>query len=482
LSIYRFNEQSLIDEITVQRSEGGGLRAYIHAREGTLPGKLGTIKNLLNAHEMQWSPVLAGGKPVLEIRGFGKDENGLLRLLGDNDFIIGGYEKKRTVGDVMSFWDKFRKNTLRASGYFYFVGDAGFFSYQWKESFTNGKLTNLPGLLSGVFYALGTPVIAFFGKGDKSDFQLKDLAYNTESELKRWGVEIPKDSAIRVIADGHNEGALKKFTNFLQRYPAEVTNSVFGMAGSMMIWAGIKDYRANAKSKKSIFMDIGLGCMTVLAGLISVFVEEEAPDPDAPKKHGIARAWQYIKEKPLRAAGAALMVSTVSHAGATYKDWKDSKAVLANTASHTAEEVAQATKHKKAIPGRAIFAFTNLSAEALMAVSSKGHGAGVKTDTSLDRSVYAVMADLVYRSPKEGRDLLLGNLSTYLSGKKRLGGHPADIENGIRDQLKALENNPWAGKVKSSPSPTKPEREINWQARTSLSALQAPPAPAMMSP
>ncbi len=475
MSRYLFTNNSLLSEISIQRSEGGGIRAYIYARDDAKPGQLGEVKKTLQENDFQWTPIFVAGRHALEVRGLGRDETKLLSLLHGKEYVVGSYEKKANIGDVMSLGDKLKKNTLRASGLAYIAGDIGFFSYEWKKSFKNGKLTDPQGILAGIFYAMGTPVITIFGKGDKSDFQLKDISYNMMESLKKDGIKVPNDSAMIAAIDGHNDGRFKKITNFLERYPAEVTNSLFGLAGTMLIWSGLKDYAhkkkvpTSAKSKGAIFMDIGLGAMTVLAGLISVFVEEEPLEKGEKRKTGLAGAWQWIKEKPLRAAGGALMVSTVSHTGATVKDWRNANAIIKSNPA--TEQLLEAKKLRSAVPGRAVFAGTNLTAEILMSLSSKGHGAGVKTDGSLDRSVYAVMADFVSRNPKGNRDILLAKISEFLSDKRHLGGPAADIENGIREQLKELEQNPWANlKTKAVKNYTAQNVKTDWREKAMAQA------------
>jgi hypothetical protein len=484
VSRYLFDNRSLLSEVSIQRSDGGGMRGYLYARDTIKPGQINLIKQTLTAQAMQWTPIFIAGRPALEVRGIDKDGIALLRALHGKEIIVGSYEKKPNVGDVMSFWDKFKKNTLRASGVFYFVGDMSFLFHGYRKSFDEktGKLLSLPSLLAGIFYAAGTPLLVLFGRGDKSDFQLRHMAHTSIEEMKKQGISVPEDSAIYAIADGHNSGMGRKTYNFFMRYPAEICNSLFGIAGGMMIWDGIKDHRLFKKgllkdSKARIWSDIGIGIITLLAGVVSVFIEEEVPDPAAPKKHGLARALQFVTEKPLRLAGILLGISTIGHTTSTVITYKQKKLTGADPGS---------------LAGRAVFTVTNLIAEVLMAVSSKGHGAGVRSDTSLDRSAYAMMADLVQHSPQANKDVLLGKISDLLAQKNHLGGYSADIENGIRDQLKSLDKNPWAGgivipaqaevsaRIPASAGMTKAS-QTNWQERIAIpQALTPALASAMM--
>jgi len=463
VSIYRFNENSLLDEVTIERSEGGGVRAYLHARDGASNESLKATKIALTANAMQWTPILHKGKPVLEIRGLGRNENKLLQILGASNSTSGKSEKVETPDDKINFKNKFKKNTLSASGWSYFIGDVGFLTYGWKKAFEDGKLTHPQELLAGIFYAMGTPFIAFFGRGDKSNSQFKHLSYTSIKELEGQGIEIPRDAAIRAVANGHNDTVWKRIVSFCERYPAEICNAIFGVAGAMIFWGRVKDYKrfnqemkdtgSSALEKSSIFMDFILGTMTMLGGLISIFIDEELPKPGEPKKTGLARAWQWIKEKPLRAAGFSFGISTVAHAFSTAKEYKKAVSDLKNPNALTAKQHEEAVNNKTALPGRALFVASNLTAEVLMGISSKGHGHGVRSDMSFETSSYAVMADLIMRNAPEKRESLLNTISEMLSHKKHLNTLPDIIKKGISEQMEAMSNNPWIA--------TNPQRNLS---------------------
>jgi hypothetical protein len=445
MSIYRFDESSAIKEVSIHRSKGGGIRAYATVSENANPAELAKIRNLLVERDMQCLPIKSWGENSLEIRGF-KKEDQILHLFKQHNSTLGKPTIKHTKDDSISLWDKVKKNTLKACGWMYLIGDLGWAKYTWDEAFdANGKFTTPQGLVSALFYAAGSQVVGWFGKGDKSDFQLKELSYKLMGDLNKEGISVSKDAAIRAIAEGHNEGVGKRILNFFERYPAEITNSMFAVAGSMIFWTSAKDLLKgdSAHSKNSILLDMGLGAMTVLAGIVSVFIKEEAPDPNAPRKTGLAGLWQKVKEKPLRVAGGALMVSTVSHGFSTIDDWKSATSTL-KTATSGSDDFKEALKLKNSLPGRATFVTTNLIAEGLMAVSSKGHGKGVKSDRSLDYSLQALAADIVHNSEDDMKEVLIKYLSTLLTSKRYIVGDKDAMEKGIREQLEAMPENRWA--------------------------------------
>lgn len=458
MTIYRFSNNSLIDEVAVKHSQGGGVRAYIHAREDAQPEELEALQKALTEKSMKWAPIRHEGKQCLEVRSIGRDGHNLLRFLASEGATSGSYKKEVNPENQVKLKDKFRNNTLRLSGLFYTIGDLGFIRYGFKDSLQIGKsgklrMTDPQNLFAGIFYAIGTPVITIFGKGDKSDIQLRHMSYDMLKHLENNGIKIPKDSSIHSITHKHNSNIWRKIISKCERYPAEITNSIYGLAGAMIVWAGVNDFgklgtRQSSKSRTSILMDIGLGAMTILAGLVSVFVEEEPRKSGEPRKKGMAGAWQWVKEKPLRTAGILLGASTVSHAGSTIIAYQKTRKIL-NDNSSSLELVTDATKNKQALLGRTTFVVTNLAAEALMSISSKGHGEGVESDPSLRPSAYSVMADLIQRSPAEKRDKILDTASLYLSGKENLNISKEEIRQGIIQQIEDIDSNPWIGKANS---------------------------------
>jgi len=451
VSIYRFGKNSPIDEISILRSTGGGACAYVHALENADPAILDRVKRKLEAEDWQWTPVCKDGKAVLEVRGFGRKDENLLSALKDAGAIIGGYSRQNLAENVTSSSAKLRQRTLQASGFSYFVGDANFMLYGWKE-WRSGQ-SSAQDFVGGIFYSLGSWFIALFGRGDKTDVHLRDIARSTMKELEGKGVAFSKESALHAAAEAQNNGLWKRFRDFCEKYPAELTNGSFGLAGAFITWASIeklKKFNPLTKighDKTSIKLDIGLGLMTVFAGLVSVLIKEEKPDPNDPPKTGFGRLWSNVKERPLSIAGSALAISTLCHAGSTIKDYRNAGMHLQKHERTKSwlkiKEIEEAKELRGSLVNRGIFVATNLLAEFLMAISSKGHGSGVKTDSSLDTSVHAVMADLVLRTPEPKREALIAEISRFLSSKDHLACKPEEVEAGIRAQLEGNKNNAW---------------------------------------
>ena len=136
-------------------------------------------------------------------------------------------------------------------------------------------------------------------------------------------------------------------------------------------------------------------------------------------------------------------------------------------------------KLRGSLPGRALFVGSSLTAEVLMSLSSKGHGAGVISDKSLDNSAYAVAADLLHRTQKDKRPEMLDTLANFLADKRHLSREKSEVLDGINTQLQVIESNPWAalpGQKKIQREQTaSAESQDYWQKKTSI------PSPAVIN-
>ena len=82
----------------------------------------------------------------------------------------------------------------------------------------------------------------------------------------------------------------------------------------------------------------------------------------------------------------------------------------------TAIEYKVGTKNaKEAVFDRGIFVATNLIAELLVAISSKGHGEGVVSDKSVDNTALSLAADIIVKQSPQQQDELNEHVAQFLS-------------------------------------------------------------------
>lgn len=477
MGIYRYNSGSIIDRVTFVKTDAGGSRAYLHACKDTDLEQIALIKQGLSLQSWQYVPCTDDkGEPVLEIRGY-KDEAQMLQHLRKNSLISGVAQHTESPKSKTSFKDWVKKSTLGLSGMAYFAGDVGYTKY----GYAGGQPLDMA---AGLAYFGGSATLFAFGKGDKSHYQIKDLSRKLVAKLDEDGVIIPSESVLHQAAEGSKKGFVNSVRNIFDKYPAEVMNGFFAIAGALILGSAVKrlitskgnpidglgldaklvsDYGKFKNVGK--YLDIGLGSMTITSGLVSMFMKEKAPDPDAPEPTTVwGKLMAWIREKPLRVAGYGYMVSTMMHAGSTYLEHK--YATQINSGLHATrapgagpgtngktlienfkEEKEESTRMLKSIPWRALFVGMNLIAEFLMAISSKGHGEGVKADDSIEKSAYNIATDLIARQPAHRRESMIEYMAGYLAVPEVLGGKQEEIADKLRNQLGAMLNNPWAQDV-----------------------------------
>ncbi len=428
---YSYQKTSTIDEITFQQSAGGSFRAYLHTPPTTDEKTLSDIATAMAKRGWQAVPNSKGGKHTLEIRGFNLTSQ-VTDELQKNNWINGSPEVQQDLKESPKFTDTVKKRSLFLSGLVYIIGDASFFHY--------GRKNSSPfDMAAGVSYFGGTASSLLFARKDSSDIQVKKVANKMAEYMQSQNIEIPESCSVASITNNKHKGLIKKADDYFRQYPAEMMNSFFGLAGICIATAALRnkvfgkatDPAVKAQMRKSGLLDVGLGSLTLASATFGNMVEEKARDPDAPKKHGLDGVWELMQQHPLAVTGVGYMVSTMFHAASTMSDWKhaDSNA-------------------KKTVAWRGVFVVTNLLAEFLLAISSKGHGKGVITDKSVNNTTIALAGELIATQPAHKHNLLIDYMAGFLGRDDVLAMKDNEVKNLLKIQVELMKKNPWAKCIK----------------------------------
>lgn len=462
MDIRRYQQGSTIDEIVFEKTESGAVRAYLHANSAIDSEKLANISKNLSAHDWQNIPSTHNGKAMLEVRGFGSEKK-LLEEMTQQGWVKGTAQIEKTKEKPVSFTNKIKKNSLQASGLFFLVGDAAYAAYGYKKGHKED-------MLAGAMYFLGSAALLGYGNHDNSHIEIHNLAKKMQDEMKKQSVNLPENCSLAAITRDHKHGLLKSADDLLSRYPSEIMNGFFGLAGASIAASALRhniyakppagwDKEQVARKVKEGKMDVGLGAMTMASGALASMIQEKAHDPDAPKKHGTAAIWEWIQERPLAIAGVGYIISTCFHAVSSYHSMKSAK--INN------DEIM-----KKSIPMRATFVGANLIAETLMTISSKGHGKGVVSDKSVDDSIVALTAELIATQPAAQQNHLIDYMSGFLGRNDVLAMKNDEVKDLLRTQVELVKKNPWAHCLKTASAPAAasgasmpiiPPHDTNWQ-------------------
>ncbi len=445
MSTYHYPEAKLIEQAMFETSEKGAHRAYLHATAQADVQKLHDLTCRLQKTGFQCIPCMHAGKPALEVRGFKRDVEVLACLVQDG--AVQGQPKVTTLAsEKISFKDKVKKRTLQASGLFYAVGDYNFFTYGRKGA-------SWEDMMAGIMYAGGTVSLVGYGRNDQSDIQVKDLSKRITQHLIREVKKLPPDCLQVHESDHGPQSMLGKVDGVFRRYPSEMFNLFTGLAGACIAAAAVRHKVINVPDflkagqvtvrdrqiyKNAGFLDVGLGTLTMASTAIGGLVKEKVADPDKPKSEGAKAVLEWVQEKPLAIAGAGLMLSTLCHAVSSVIEYRLYKRL------NLPDKV-------DSIKNRAWFVATNLAAEMLIMMSSKGHGEGVKSDESVDKSVIALAADLIVKQPERYQPHLIEYLSVFLGRPDVLAMKDGEVKERLRTEVAALRSNPWMGATQARP-------------------------------
>lgn len=353
---------------------------------------------------------------------------------------------------------------------------------------------------SGYGYTAGTfaSAISTYLRGDQSDDEIDSVAKKIRTELKADGAD-KFSHTYAAINETESTSIAGRLKNGFIKFPAEILNACYGAAGFFMILANAHSSIPNAKSKigqlekdllavdradtmklellqkqlksnkngmRVFKQDILLGSITLVSGLLASLIKEKPKTPDEPEPQGrIAKAWRWLQEKPLRIAAGGYLVSTSIHIGSTTQDYlriaEDKKTASKMIKSGNSvyaelgqEKLMNAKREFGFTHGRMLFCVTNIIAEVLMALSSKGHGEGVKSDATVETSATAIAAENIALQAPEKREELVQKFSQHLADPKIMGGSAVIIERNLRANLKGLANNPWADTVRNQQTQT----------------------------
>lgn len=452
MSIYRYSQNSVIDEIIFEKTDTGAVRAYLHANTSVDGEKLTSISKNLSERDWQNIPATHNGKATLEVRGFGSEKK-LLKELVQQGLVKGDAKIEVSKEKPVSFSDKIKKRSLQASGLFFVAGDAAYAAYGYKKGHWQDAF-------AGAMYLIGSAAPLIYGNHDNSQIEIQDLAKKMQAEVKKQSGNLPENCSLAAITRDHKKGLLKSADDLLSRYPAETLNTFYSIANASIIASALRhniyakspvgwDDKQINRRKLEGKMDIAGGVINIAASTLSTFIPEKAHDPDAPKKHGLASIWEKIQEHPLAIAGGGYMLSTCISAASSYHSMKSAK-------------INNDIVMKKSIPFRVAFVGANLIAEALMTISSKGHGKGVQSDGTVDNSVIALAADLIAKQPASQQKHLIEYMSGFLGREDVLAMKNEDVKNLLQTQVELVKKNPWARcKEAVPPAPSVPE--TNWK-------------------
>lgn len=471
MPLYRYSGSSIIDEVRVIKNAAGSQRAYLHAATSADPAAMAKAIEGLTAQGLNAVACEVGGKPVLEIRGFKQPEE-LQASLQQVGVISGTASPEKIAEDKITFKEWFKSKSLYLVSLLYLGGDIGFMAYEHMEAkkassapkSANKKdyeaktgLDKIMGHVAGYGYFAGslTSLASLMLKPDPAKTELHKISKAIVAAGEAEGIALEESNQIALAAKRKDD--ISNFRRTFTKYPSEIMNVCFATAGVGISYNNYRKFKIDREfeqrhpelrtaetsegrehrlDKLEHKLDIGLGLGTVTSGVLGTVLTEKAVDPRQPKKAGIDGFVEDLKNNPLKISGYGYLVSTFIHLISTSLG-------AYNIRRHNIENPAD-KKGFTAISARMFFVITNFAAELIMAFSSKGHGEGVKSDATMDNTITAMIAQTILAKPANEREALIDKMADILTNPKTLALKKEQAEKLLREQLSALEKNPWA--------------------------------------
>jgi hypothetical protein len=387
---------------------------YTSANEADLEN-LHAVRDAIRAKGWANSSDMRDGKSVLRVTGI-QNPDELVNLVQNGPFKQGAPAQNSIAAKdkPKPFMERIKEQSLRASGIAYSIGNAFYVvgGHARKNKFQMG---------TGIAFAGGDTVVAIFG-GKDDERQFKSLLTKLAYRLKEKGISIPKDSAISAEISTKGESFAEKAYDFMHEH-INTFKALAEVVGGVLYYKGGKKDGLPEKQVTAVIFTAGFGS--------TLFIKEKKPDPEKLAHAGpLAKAWAWVQEKPLRAAGYSGLSNTLLTTVGAFRERK----------KELAKPLGERTDHYK---WDFSAAGTMLVANNLYALSNKSTG-GAITSGSLVNDLYGLVAQVLNREPEGKREAALKATVDFLGERIEIKDTRKQIEARLREQMvHAANDNPW---------------------------------------
>ncbi len=297
-----------------------------------------------------------------------------------------------------SVFDSLKDSSLKAAGYAYLVGDAALFASgmmagRYKEAAT------------GLIWGLGGLAPARYGN-PSAEKQLQLLSTRLGQYLRKEGVEIPRTPDTKWLTQ--EGGIIDHVESFLYKYPSQMLNAIYAGGAAQLLRSGIQHGK---------HWDTASGALVAAGGLAGLLVPERKPDPDHPPESMIGKAWAWLQEKPLRISGTLYALNNVTLTLSAIKEMRTNPA-------------------QKSYLFKFLTAGSYIFANAMLAMSSKGHGGG-NEDHKMEamEKLADVSARVIAAQAPEVQEALVQHISGFLSSQPEVHLRAEQITDMLHQKL-----------------------------------------------
>jgi hypothetical protein len=413
---YTWDAASPISRIDIRKSRKNTV-AYIYTSvdESDLEN-LHAMRDAFRAKGWANSSDMRDGKSVLRVTGL-QNPDELIDLVRNGPF----KQAVPTQASIVSkdkpkpFMEQVRTHSLRASGIIYSIGNAFYIA----SGIARKKQAAQIG--TGVAFSVGDVMVAIFG-GKDDERQFKSLLTKLTHHLNKNGISIPKDSAISAEISTKGESLSERTYDLIHEHINKIKALAEVVGGFLYFKAG-KDQGNRWKQATAVIFTTGFGS--------SLFIKEKKPDPEKLAHAGpLEKAWAWVQERPLRAAGYSGLSNTLFTTIGALEERK----------TELAKPPGIRTDHYKYDLGASA---SMLVANNLYALSNKSTGGAITSD-GLINDLYGLVAQVLNREPEDKREAAIRATVDFLGERIEIKDTRKQIETRLREQMgHEAHDNPW---------------------------------------
>lgn len=332
-----------------------------------------------------------------------------------------------------------RDKTLKAAGYGYLVGDIALAA--------SGILKNEKNVFrAGAIWAAGGVGAAVYGNPD-TEKQLEILAHKLESYLMKHGAKVTDAERNKSLLLRGKDGLGAKLDRFMHEHPTEILNAAYAVGSSLLLHKGVKGLISGVAgdARQKAWTQAGMGSFVLAGALAGLLIKEDPTAREKVDPNSItSRVVAYIKEKPMRLAGAMYWGGNFFTARNAFGDFKD----VGNAQYRSFLGI-------KPYHLSTLTVASYLTSNGLLALSSRDQIEEKKFKPEHLAQLEQVAAEIIAAQPPQLQAQLLTGVADYLA-KERMIGVPAEelskqliarVSETSKRHLTQASEHAWAEKV-----------------------------------
>jgi hypothetical protein len=270
-------------------------------------------------------------------------------------------------------------------------------------------------------YSSGGVMLARYGHKD-AHTHLKDLSLQLGDFFTREGIALPENGPIMGANKERGNTIVESLERFAYTYPSQIFNAVVATCGIQLLQSGI------AHKKQWDTTSGALALSGALAGLLipekSKFPRLAKPEAKPPSTGPLARAYDWVQEKPLRVPGILWFGNNIA-------------LTISALGERKADPTQSSYKFKLAYAAAAIIG------NGLMTISSKQSAERYAIDSESMQALLSVAASVVIQQPPQMQEQIIQNVAGFMSSQPHMQCTAAQMADAIRTQVAELAANPF---------------------------------------